>query len=381
MEGAAAVSNTPFEIGILVADVVVLTLFVPATAVSFLGFRLKRKESQFHQLLERLGFSADEARVRAREVKQEYSVSDYVLPVAFATLITFLGSFTLVLGGETLVVEGYNLVLHGMSLEAAPWADDAYLLNEWRRLLVIGFAFLGGFIHATRDLSRRLVTADLSPGAYYSAGLRIVFAAVAALMLSYLVEAVPASRYPDRVLPVVAFLAGVFPDRAVRYLRERIRLFARNAEASSHELRLEMIEGMSSLHRGRLAEVGVDDAQNLAEADLIDLVLRTPFAPTQVLDWIAQAKLFVYFKDEIETLRSVGVRTVLDLRRAGDEPGALQRIAEEAGGAEGGGVSPLALELVWSRIEDDAGVARLARFACRLAEDGGGIHGSSPVVR
>lgn len=370
MGSYGAISNTPLEIGILVADVVMLTLFVPATAVSFLGFRLKRKESQFHQLLERLGYSGEEARMRAAEVKQEYSVSDYVLPVGFATLVTFLGSFTLVMGGETMVVEGYNLVLHGMSLPDAAWTDDPYLLNEWRRLLVIGFAFLGGFVHATQDLSRRLVTADLSPGAYYSAGLRIVFAGVAALMLSYLVEAAPASQYPDRFLPVVAFLAGVFPDRAVRHLRERIRLFARDAEASSHELRLDRIEGMSSLHRGRLGEVGVDDAQNLAEADLVNLVLRTPFSPTQVLDWIAQAKLFVYFKDAIDALRDVGVRTILDLEHAGHEPGALERIADRTASSEGDGVPLLALELVWKRIARDAGVARLERFSDRLTRDG-----------
>lgn len=369
MDGLDAIPNTPLELVMLVSQVVVLTLFVPATAISFLGFRLKKKRSQFHQLLERLGLNQGDARATAEAVKQEYAASDYVLPVGFATFVTFLGSWSLVLGGETFIVEGYNVVLHGMNLPDVAWTEDPVLLNEWRRTLVMGFAFLGGFLHATRDIIRRLVTADLSPGAYYSAGLRIIFAIVAAIMLSYLVEATPGSEYSERLLPVVAFLAGVFPDRAIRYLREKVRIFSRDDEASSHALPLDMVEGMNVLHRTRLSEVGIDNAQNLAEADLIDLLLRTPFPPAQILDWIAQAKLFVYFKDRIEALRAVGVRTVLDLRAVGREPGLLERIAREteSAGTEGGAVSPLTLDLVWQRVEEDAGIARLERFQTALA--------------
>lgn len=377
METLDAVSNTPVELAMLVGSVVILTLFVPATAVSFLGFRLKKKETQFHQILRRLGLTEGDAQATVDAVKQEYSISDYVLPVTFATAVTLGGSFTLILGGEYFVVPGYNLILHGMSLPDAAWTADPFHLNEWRRLLVLGFAFLGGFLHATRDILRRLVTADLSPGTYYAAGLRILFAQVAALMLSYLAEAFPGSDYPDAALPVVAFLAGVFPDRAIRYLREKVRIFSRDEEASSHALPLDMVEGMNVLHRTRLSEVGIDNAQNLAEADLIDLVLRTPFPPTQILDWIAQAKLFVYFKDRIEALRAVGVRTVLDLEAVGREPGLLERIAQETAGAPGEGVPPLTLELVWKRVETDAGIARLRRFHDALAARG--EHAPSPV--
>ncbi|HVS64427.1 MAG TPA: hypothetical protein VMT85_13095 [Thermoanaerobaculia bacterium] len=112
--------------------------------------------------------------------------------------------------------------------------------------------------------------------------------------------------------------------------------------------------------------MGIDNAQNLAEAELIDLVLRTPFPPTQILDWIAQAKLFVCFKDRIEGLRSVGIRTILDLREIGREPGVLQRIADETAATSGGGVPLLALEVVSSRIEGDTAIARLDRFQAAL---------------
>jgi hypothetical protein len=365
MPSVVPIPNTPFEFAAMVADVVVLTLFVPATALSFLGFRLKKKQNQFHRLLTRLGLSEEEARIHSQEVRREYSWIDYVLPVGFATFITFLGSFSLILGGEIFVVGGYNLALHGMSLSGLPWGDDPFLLNEWRRMLAIGFAFLGGFLWSTRELVRRLVTADLAPGTYYGAGLRIVFAVIAAIMLSYLMDAFPGTEVSSQALPVVSFLAGIFPERVLDYLRERFQLFARRPAESSHRLPLEMIEGMNGLHRMRLGEVGIDNAQNLAETDFVDLVLRTPFPPTQILDWIAQAKLFVYFKGDIARLRALGVRSVLDFKAAGGDAERLRRLAEAMAGGE---TSPLALELVWNRVQADQATARLEEIHAALSD-------------
>jgi hypothetical protein len=59
-----------------------------------------------------------------------------------------------------------------------------------------------------------------------------------------------------------------------------------------------MIEGINVFHKVRLGEVGIDNVQNLAEANVIGLLLKTPFNPSQLIDWIAQAKLYLYFKDD-----------------------------------------------------------------------------------
>ena len=77
----------------------------------------------------------------------------------------------------------------------------------------------------------------------------------------------------------------------------------------------------------RLAEVGIDNAQNLAEANIEELILKTPFNPRLLLDWIAQAKLYVTFKDDIDGLRKAGIRTVFDLQAAGGNNG-LNSISE-----------------------------------------------------
>jgi len=126
-----------------------------------------------------------------------------------------------------------------------------------------------------------------------------------------------------------------------------------------------MIEGMNRHHEVRLGEVGIDNAQNLAEADLVELILKTPFGPAQLLDWIAQAHLYVYVKDEIQLLRRYGIRTALDLYEVAADGARLTAIATDAG------LDPLALSIVARRIGNDPRVGQLVEFRRRLGLEAG----------
>jgi hypothetical protein len=122
-----------------------------------------------------------------------------------------------------------------------------------------------------------------------------------------------------------------------------------------------MIEGMNLFHRVRLSEVGIDNAQNLAEANLEELIRKTSFNPRLLLDWIAQAKLYVIVKDQISSLRRVGVRTVLDFQAAGAENGlsTLAQLSE---------MSEEQLSTVHRVISEDPDVDTIARARKNLSE-------------
>jgi hypothetical protein len=47
--------------------------------------------------------------------------------------------------------------------------------------------------------------------------------------------------------------------------------------------------------------------------DFVPLLLKTPYSARQLIDWILQAKLCVYFGDAVKNLRAQGFRTVIDL--------------------------------------------------------------------
>jgi hypothetical protein len=89
-------------------------------------------------------------------------------------------------------------------------------------------------------------------------------------------------------------------------------IFSRKS-TSAKVLPLEIREGISSYHKARLGELGIDNVQILAQASLMELILKTPFGPRILVDWMAQARLCLEFKEDVTSIRGAGVRTVLGL--------------------------------------------------------------------
>lgn len=334
--------------------VLLLSSFMIVTAWSFLRFRIRKKEAEYRTLVRVLGITDDEAEFSSRAISQEYARGDYGLPVAFATAVCLFGFVSLVFGADlvSLADSGKpNMVLTGM------FGDQEEMQRlRWQSQLVLAMAFVGAFVWSAQNIIRRLITGDLTPNAYYSAGLRMVFASLLALMLSFFLEVLPEAGFKRELLPVIAFLTGMMPENALVYLKERIHLFSAGSEEKSHDLPLQMIEGINLFHKVRLGEVGIDNAQNLAEANVIELFLKTPFNPNQLIDWIAQAKLYLCFKSDITKLRKLGIRTIFDVRGL---CGAEERIARVSMEAE---LSAMSLTLLCERLRGDQSVARLQRF-------------------
>ncbi|BBA34952.1 hypothetical protein sS8_3009 [Methylocaldum marinum] len=246
-----------------IALVAFLSTFMIFSAVSFLLFRIKKKEAEYEKLVRVLGISNNEVEFSTRAIGEEYASGDYLLPLAFVTTVCLFG-FSMLLFGADLV--------------------------------------------------------SLNPG-------------------------------KSNML-----LTGMLPNNALIYLRERFRIFSENSNDRSHDLPLQMIEGINMFHKVRLGEVGIDNAQNLAEANVIELFLKTPFNPSQLVDWVAQAKLYVYFKEDIEKLRRIGIRTIFDLCPLCEHQEQLAQLAEEVR------ISKLSLEMICDRLRADNGVARLYQF-------------------
>ncbi|MDY6972300.1 MAG: hypothetical protein SV775_08220 [Thermodesulfobacteriota bacterium] len=308
--------------------ILAIASFVPLTAVSFYKYRLRRKEEEYGKLLKALGYDDLDGPAYAPTVKNEFSASDYVLPVGFATLITFLGGIVLVFGPELANIRQVSLVLDGPQFSSLTDPSDHYRV---RCLFIIAVSFLGAYIWSIQNLFRRLSIIDLPPSAYYSVGIRILFSISVALMLFYSFMPLGREHFIAAGLPVLAFLAGMFPQRALQYLQERVRFSPRDNESKADPLPLSMIEGVDIFQRVRLFEEGIDNAQNLAKANLVELLLRTPFNPRQIIDWIGQARLYLYFRSDILNLRRASMRTIYDLKNVGKTEDRLRALADDSG--------------------------------------------------
>lgn len=340
-----------------IVGIAALTLFIPLTACSFYCFRLPRKEEEYNRIIEVLGYRKEGGPAYIPTIKNEYSAFDYALPVGLATLICLLGSIVLIAGPRFLNLNEVSLILDGPDVGAKAGPE---LASKVQGMLIIAMAFVGAYIWSIQNIFRRLSTIDLPPGAYYSVGVRMIFAIFVSLMLYYSFMPLNEVAFVKQALPVLAFLAGMFPQRGLHYLQERVRFSPKEEGGKIERLPLSMIQGIEMFQRVRLAEVGIDNAQNLSEANLVELLLRTPFNPKLIIDWIGQARLYLHFKADVLNLHSAGIRTIFDLKSIGEDESRLKALAEESG------VPEQRLSLVYYITKKDAGIDNLLEAERKL---------------
>lgn len=330
-----------------------LVMFMPLTSISFLHYRLPKKQKEFTKIVESLASSEHGIEVDNFIIDSEYKSSDYLLPVLFVTLFSSIGFYILLAENAQVLFE--SMVWVNADPEGA---KVAYRTS----IVACGFAFLGAYVWSIQYIFRRMVTLDLPPGAYYSVATRLVFSSFLILIYSHFTYG--DANYLSNTLPVVAFLTGIFPERLLNWLRDSCgTIFTGNFTANAkmaHELPLDMIEGIDSFHKARLSELGVDNVQNLAHTSLVELIIKTPFAPRVLVDWVAQAKLCQEFKNNINPIRDAGVRTILDFLEIADE-GLLIPLATRSN------LDVTLLEAIYCANKNEKSISRLRAAYDRLS--------------
>ena len=332
----------------------VLVGFVPLTAVSYYLWRRRVRKRTKCAELTRIG--EDWSKLHDLH-KHDYRPWHFFLAVAFTTAVTAMGVASL------FHVSGPSLVTESLPVLLSPWGDEVSESGiegyQQRALTFFGLAFLGAYLWGLQNLLSRYFANDLLPGVYYNLGVRMIFAALLALLLFHSLSAdgdTPAAE----LLPALAFLLGMFPQRALQYLTDKLSLFIQPPDKTANELPLEVIQGVSVSDRMRLAESGVASTFDLATADFVGLLAATPYRAEKLIDWILQAKLALGFPDSLEQLRQNGVRTVLDLKRL-DKERIDALVADTA-------LTRNSLCLGIARVDTDPSVAHLRRYIARLRD-------------
>lgn len=322
----------------------VITVFMPLSAMTFFFYSLDKKEKDFSKALRDMGIES------SRRVRDTYRAGHYLLPLFFVTFICFLAMFFILFSDQFLSVTGDSLLLSGSNYGIG---DNLLLMK--RSAVAIGFAFLGGFIWAATNIVRRLIEYDLSPNVYYTSGLRIILAATVSVTLSFLLP-----DLTENALPAISLLAGMFPERVLNWFIDKYKDFIDGNRILDKQMSIENIEGISVAHKERLSEIGIDNAQNLAETSFLQLLIKTPFETRQLLDWIGQAKLLLYAKSYTDALRDIGIRSVFDFFKGEKNKTSLAEIAESRG------IDPAMMGLIYDHIIHDEGIKALYNFQRKM---------------
>ena len=88
------------------------------------------------------------------------------------------------------------------------------------------------------------------------------------------------------------------------------------------------LDGLTVWYESRLLELGVEDAQNLATANLVDVLLHSRVPVARLIDWVDQAILYLHLNPEPQRrdpkagpsdrarLRQLGIRSATTLEAA-----------------------------------------------------------------
>lgn len=304
-----------------------MVVFMPLTAITFLRFRLPKKQKEFECIKKTLSRQNSESENYSFVFGQEYLGSDYFFPILFVCMFCILGFYILFADSAIVLFDGAGWVQR---------ENERYPQLEFRRNIVsIGMAFLGAYLWSIQYLFRRITTLDLPPAAYYSIGTRMIYSSFIAVIFQYFLNStgVLADTKLNAQFIAISFLIGIFPERALAFMYDSLGRIFNRAKNSANSLGLEMIEGIGSYHKARLSELGIDNVQNLAHASLLELILKTPFRPRVIVDWMAQARLCLEFKEKTNAIRAAGVRTILDLQELdrAEDATLLEKVSIKAG--------------------------------------------------
>lgn len=175
------------------------------------------------------------------------------------------------------------------------------------------FAFLGAYFYVLQMLVRRYFQGDLKATAYIHATMRIIVVVLIVWVLDPLLQ--DSTGQAQR--SALAFVIGVFPTIGWQALQQLLirKPLGLVVDSLDSKYRLADLDGLNIWYESRLLEVGVEDMQNLATSDLVDLILNTRIPVDRLVDWIDQALLYLRVTDEGEraSLRTYGIRTATDL--------------------------------------------------------------------
>src|SRR3546814_2333860 len=130
-------------------------------------------------------------------------------------------------------------------MRISDWSSDVCSSD-----LFFGMAFLGAYLWGLQHILHRYYTSDLLPGVYYGLGTRMIFAAIIALMVYHMLPDIADPTGAEgglgsSFLPALAFLIGIFPQRALQYLTDRLNTILSPVRSEEHTSELQSLMRIS----------------------------------------------------------------------------------------------------------------------------------------
>jgi hypothetical protein len=289
----------------------VLLSYIPMT---FVAYRLLREPRKYQRTRWELSQFDMEGTPDLKEALHnvEYSLAQYIHPLGYIILI-FLALYSMT--NPYIISLGIwkGLLEDIVDVFGRPATGSVIPLD----ILVGRFMFwcwLGAYIYSVDRTIRHYLAHDLTPNVYITIAKRFTVAFVVGSLMGLAIGA--SNRlihlsFDNNLVSVyiVCFFIGLFPETGIKWINRTAEKILHLSTVDNDQLPLSKIDGISNWHQGRLDQEGIENLQNLASANLLALVAKTPFDVGQLVDWVDQAVLLMHTSPEqSNALEKAGLR-------------------------------------------------------------------------
>ncbi len=287
--------------------------FIPITFYLFIGKKRETLRASVHKDLKQIdpGYKEEVIEKKFRNV---FNDEDYTLPVLFATYICFFGWILVffpqgaALGSPEVFKKTVLVDLKGIVQEIRAHSP------------LISYGFLGAYFYSIQLLFRRFMQSDLKPTVYIYVTMRVLISFIIVFVFSLLTMFGDDDvKIKSEIYCAFAFFVGICPTAGISWIQKKLNRFGFKTRKLEDERSLNMIEGLTIWDEARLLEEGIENVQNLATANITDLIIHTRFNTDRLIDWIDQACLIMHIGSQITDWRKSGIRTASDFIYAYEE--------------------------------------------------------------
>ncbi len=218
---------------------------------------------------------------------------------------------------ESPVIVATLLSAFGWFIVFFPSSDPSTLIPNNSTL---AYGFLGAYIFGLGALVRQYLRDDLQPRYYANLTLRFLTVFILSWLVGVVVDYLQPGTTKDLYL-LVAFVIGLFPTVGLLIIqRIGAKILGMVFKGFYEPYPLNDLDGLNAFQEDRLMLEGIENLQNLATANIVDLMLRTRYPVEQIIDWIDQALLHLHVRKMVDAFQQSGYRTATDFLDAFNAP-------------------------------------------------------------
>lgn len=174
--------------------------------------------------------------------------------------------------------------------------------------LPVCMVFIGAYLFNLGMIIRRLYVYDLNDNLFWGAINRLLLSVGIGIALDLALKSHDGNLHATLIVFfAIPFILNKVLVGVLRAATTHLGTLFNISSVSPSGSGLQQVSGINIWKEYRLEEEGIEEIQNLATADVIELAVKTHYNIRTLIDWVDQAIVICRFGDKTDKMRAAGV--------------------------------------------------------------------------